>query len=99
MSQQLEVLASHHDRFLDRHHQMILVGQWLALSVREMATTFGCSEATIRRARRETMDRIFDPLAVERSSDRLRLWAELHWGCCTAGSREMTQNSQLLTAW
>lgn len=86
-------------RFLSRHQQMVLAGMHLALSPGEMSDMFGCSESTVIRVRRAMMEEVFDLTEVEGPYERLRLWAERHWQCCTAGAHDMTENRQLLAGW
>ncbi len=86
-------------RFLNRHQSMVLAGIYLAMSPREMADSFACSEQTILRVRRKTMEAIFDFTEVNATPERLRLWTERHWHCCTAPAREMIENNQLLISW
>jgi hypothetical protein len=87
------------DRYLGLHQQMILAGLWFAMSTGEMAEAFTCSEPTILRARRKTMEEVFDFTKLGGTPELLRLWAELHRKCCTVAAQEMIGNSQLMTDW
>ena len=82
----VRVLDGRQARFLSRHQQMVLAGMHLPLLPAEMAERFECSESTIVRVRRQTMEEVFDFTEIEGTYERLRLWAERHWGCCTAAS-------------
>lgn len=95
----LDILDARHVRFLDRKAQMVLAGMYLGMTVREMAKRFGCSESTIIRSRRKTGEVVFDLTEIEGTPERLRLWSERHWKCCTAGAHEMIENSRLMTCW
>ena len=95
----LQVLDETHARFLDRHQQLILAGAWLAMNTAEMADAFGCSPATILRARNRAIADVFDFTELVGTPQLLRLWSGRHGECCTAGAREMIQNPQLLGVW
>ena len=95
----LQILDEHHVRHLTHHQQLTLAGMRLAMTTSQMAAAFGCSEATVVRTRRRTLEEVFDFLELDGTPQLLRLWSERHWTCCTASAHEMTENSHLLTAW
>ena len=95
----LHLIDERHVRFLSRHQQMVLAGLYLAVTAKDMAEALGCSEPTILRVRRKAMEDVFDLTEIDGTPERLRLWTERHWACCTAAAREMIENSQLLIDW
>lgn len=98
-SAELKALQRRHMRYLDQHEQKAIAGLYLGGSTLEMADAFKCSPATVRRVRNQAIAAVFDLIGIAGTAELLRLWAEQHWPCCTAGAHEMIENTQLLVGW
>lgn len=94
----LKAIDGRHLKWIDREQGIVLAMLCLAYTAPEAATLLCMSESTFNRRRRELIHLVFDLTDIEGSPERLRLWCERHFRCCTAGVQEMVETGQILAS-
>ncbi len=92
----LKAIDERHVKWLSHEQTVVLATLCLAYPVSEAAELLAVSESTFARRRRELIHLVFDLTELKGTPERLRLWCERHFACCTAGVQEMTETGQIL---